>query len=142
MRVSRNKPRESPDDRTPEPRKDPRSRLRRRAHVPHGLPAGGHHGRDQDRRAHDAGAGQRDGGPRGRYPQRPHTVDRPLGADHHPVWQLIMRPFVLIVILLVTVALTIPADGSVNLAHWALGRVFGTWTVHTTPNYKGHAPAG
>lgn len=53
-----------------------------------------------------------------------------------------MRPLALIAIMLVTVAFTTPAEGSVNLAHWALGRVLGTWTIHTTPNYKGHVPDG
>lgn len=53
-----------------------------------------------------------------------------------------MRAFAAIAALLITVAFTIPAEGSANLAHWALGRMFGTWTIHTTPHYKGHSPAG
>lgn len=53
-----------------------------------------------------------------------------------------MRLFAAVAAVLITVAFTIPAEGSANLAHWALGRVLGTWTIETTPNYKGHSPAG
>lgn len=42
----------------------------------------------------------------------------------------------------VVLALTIPVMGSENLVHWGIGRAFGVWTIETTPNYKGHSPAG
>lgn len=53
-----------------------------------------------------------------------------------------MRALMLVATTLVVLAFTIPAEGSANLAHWALGRVLGSWTIETTPNYKGHSPAG
>lgn len=46
------------------------------------------------------------------------------------------------VVALVVAALTVPVNGTPNVLHWGAGRMLGTWTVDTTPRYKGHSPAG
>jgi hypothetical protein len=43
---------------------------------------------------------------------------------------------------LFVLALSVPVNGTPNFFAWAEGRLFGTWTIDTTPNHKGHSPAG
>lgn len=43
---------------------------------------------------------------------------------------------------LLVLAFTVPVNGTPSAAYWATGRLLGTWTIDTTPNYKGHSPAG
>lgn len=43
---------------------------------------------------------------------------------------------------LLALALAVPVNGTPNVFAWAEGRLFGTWTIDTTPNHKGHSPAG
>lgn len=47
-----------------------------------------------------------------------------------------------VLFLFLVLAFGMPVNGTSNGAEWLVGRLIGTWSIETTPRYKGHSPAG